>query len=65
MNTNVACGAYGLWTMAYGMDLGKISAVESVWILGFVCSMIDEREAAKRFDNAMVIPIERILAGNR
>jgi len=51
--------------MAYGMDLGKISAVESVWILGFVCSMIDEREAAKRFDNAMVIPIERILAGNR
>ena len=53
--------AYGRWLM----DLGKISTVESVWILGVVCSMIDEREAAKRFDNAVVVPIERILAGNR
>ena len=47
------------------MELEKISAVESVWILGVVCSIIDEREAAKRFDDAVVVPIERILAGNR
>ena len=33
--------------------------------LCFVCSMINEWEVAKRFDDAVVVPIERIIAGNR
>ena len=47
------------------MDSEKIFAGELVWILDFSRSMIDEWEIAERFDDAVVVPIKRILAGNR
>ena len=47
------------------MDSEKIFAGELVWILDFSRSMIDEWEIAERFDDAVVVPIEGLLAGNR